>query len=187
MDDRQEGVSTGSRPDTLTPARGTGILTAAVSVALVALLWACAGPMAQWTAPEAPFAEHVYLIERDYTSTWHALLRVFHDLPRGKIAEASPSRGRIVLQDVEVPVPGHCDCGRMGKKPLDGNAVRTTRVRINRQAPQQTRLVIRCTYQLDVPFEDIYGKKVRVRTVECASSGRFEGQIHRRVLRLLQP
>jgi hypothetical protein len=128
----------------------------------------------------------VFTIERDYRTTWNAVMRAVTDLPGHTIQSSRKKKGTIVVAPVTVMAEGYCDCGNIGEDRLTGPATRTTTIRLKQKSPPQTHMEISCKYSAVYTWKDVYGKVVRTSTIECASSGRFERELHRSVMRYTQ-
>jgi hypothetical protein len=124
-----------------------------------------------------------FTIERDYKTTWNAVIRAVTDLPGHAIQSSKKKKGTIVVAPVTVTTEGYCDCGNIGEDRLTGPATRATTIRLKQKSPPQTQMEISCKYSTVYTWKDVYGKVVRRSTIECASSGRFERELHRSVMR----
>jgi hypothetical protein len=127
-----------------------------------------------------------FTIERDYKTTWNATIRAVMDLPGHTIQSSVKRKGTIVVEPVTVDIEGYCDCGNIGEDRLTGPATRTTTIRLKQKTPPQTLVEISCKYSTVYTWKDVYGKAVRKATIECASSGRFERELYRSVMRYTQ-
>ncbi|MBW1744624.1 MAG: hypothetical protein JRJ47_14540 [Deltaproteobacteria bacterium] len=147
---------------------------------------ACARKVTNLESPVTHSPHMTFTIERDYKTTWNATIRAVTDLPGHTIQSSVKRKGTIVVEPVTVKIEGYCDCGNIGEDQLPGPATRTTTIRLKQKSPPQTLVEISCKYSTVYTWKDVYGKVVRTSTIECASSGRFERELHQRVMRYTQ-
>ena len=126
-------------------------------------------------------------MERDYKTTWNALIRALGQMPDADVWYKAIEEGKITLRDSEVPVYGNCQCGTVGDNPLRGLAVRATSIDVGQEAPQITRIRIRCSYTLPFSWPNIYGRSAMQQSIECVSTGRFEQDLFERTAKFLYP
>ncbi|MBI9074612.1 MAG: hypothetical protein JEZ02_04300 [Desulfatibacillum sp.] len=126
-------------------------------------------------------------MERDYKTTWNALIRALDQMPDADLWYKSIEEGKITLRDTEVPVYGNCLCGTVGDNDLRGLAVRATSIDVGKEAPQLTRIRIHCTYTLPFSWPNVYGRSSMQQDIECISTGRFEQGLFERASRFLFP
>jgi hypothetical protein len=127
-----------------------------------------------------------FTIERDYKTTWNAVVRAVDDLSDHAIQSSVKRRGIIILAPVTLTTDGYCDCGTMGEDRLAGPVTRITTIRLRKRSPPETQMEVSCKYFIVYTWKDVYGKVVRTSDIECASSGRFERELFLRVVRYTQ-
>lgn len=153
----------------------------------LSLCLACARKVTNLQSPVTHAPQMTFTIERDYKTTWNAVMRAVMDLPGHTIQSSVKRRGTIVVEPVTVMIEGYCDCGNIGDEGLTGPATRITTIRLKQKSPPQTHVEISCKYSTVYTWRDVYGKVVRTSTIECASSGRFERELYQSVIRYTQP
>jgi len=92
-----------------------------------------------------------------------------------------------VIEPVTVLIEDYCDCGKIGESPLTGPAKRETTIRLTSKGPQKTLVETSCKYTTTYTWKDIYGKAMRTEAIACASNGRFEQEVYRRLIRYIYP
>jgi hypothetical protein len=148
----------------------------------LSLCLACARKVTNLESPVTHVPQMTFTIERDYKTTWNAVIRAVTDLPGHAIQSSVKRKGTIVVAPVTVTTAGYCDCGSIGKDRLTGPATRTTTVRLKRKSPPQTQIEVSCKYSTVYTWKDVYGNVVRTSSIACASTGRFERELHRSVM-----
>ena len=150
------------------------------------LCLACTREVTNLEPPVTHTPRMTFTIERDYNTTWNAVIRAVTDFPGQTIQSSAKKKGTIIVAPVTVRTAGYCDCGNVGKDRLIGPAARTTTIRLKRKSSPQTHVEISSKYSTVYTWKDVYGKVVRTSNIECASSGRFERELHRGVMRYTQ-
>jgi len=152
----------------------------------LSLCLACARKVTNLDSPVTHSPQMAFTIERDYKTTWNAMIRAVTDIPGHTIQSSLKKKGTIVVEPVTVVIEGYCDCGSIGEERLAGPATRITTIRLKQKSPPQTHVEISCKYSTVYTWKDIYGKVARTSHIECASSGRFERELHQSVMRYVQ-
>ena len=147
---------------------------------------ACARKVNNLQSPVTHIPHMIFTIERDYNTTWNAVMRAVTDLPGHAVQSSTKRKGTIVVAPVTVTTAGYCDCGSIGEDRLTGPATRTTTIRLKQKSPPQTQMEISCKYSIVYTWKDVYGNVVRTSNIACASTGRFERELHQSVMRYTQ-
>lgn len=94
-----------------------------VGLACAGLAWVAAGGCAAYISPlqPPPYRDHV---DAPYDVTWNALIRAlaFDNVPLRAVAKDS---GVLASDDIVSPIGVYADCGSVGDKPLEGEALVT--------------------------------------------------------------
>ena len=128
-----------------------------------------------------------FIVMRNFQTSWNALVRALDGSPERTIKRQNKKTGTITLQPATIMVQANCDCGKLGDVSLTGSGHRYTRIRLEKQAPQETLLIIHCDYSTTHYWKDIHGKVVRRERITCVSNGRFERELYQRVLGFMSP
>lgn len=161
--------------------------TALISGLALALCWplgGCAskGSPIQLVAPRMTPPAREFTVMRDLETVWNALFRVLGGEKNRAVQTENKRAGVVTLKPVMVDIGSNCDCGKLGNITLTGKARRRTVLTLTRRAPQETALEIVCNYSMTHQWQDIYGRTIRTETVPCISNGRFERELHKKVL-----
>jgi len=141
----------------------------------------------QLISPQIFSPNNAFVVIRDINTTWNALARAL-DGSKDRTVEKENKRAKsITLKPASVVLEDNCDCGGLGDIPLTGTALRRTFVRLQKRAPQETVLKIDCEYSTIHDWKGLDGKAVRAENIPCVSNGRFERELHQRVLGYMSP
>lgn len=164
-------------------------LSSRTKVLLVFLcgLLCCAHEPVQLVSPQIPPPNKRFVVIRDYSTTCNALLRAISKTKGQKVESFHKKTGTLVLEPVTATIEPYCDCGRLGKRALTGEARRKTMVKVRATAPQETLVEISCSYVTGYDWKDRYGEVVRKETIPCISNGRFEQELYHGLIRHLSP
>ncbi len=135
-------------------------------------LLGCARPHVSPLAPPPYRAD----VGAGYDVTWGALVRAVakQNLPLRAIARDS---GVIASDDVVTPIGLYADCGRIGDEPLEGEALVTFTVFVERDGAAATRLQINSNMRTQAHRRGSSGKLKPQPVYACASTGRFEANL----------
>jgi hypothetical protein len=145
------------------------------------LAWIMVGGCAAWISPLPP-PPYRDQIAAPYDVTWNALIRAlaFDNVPLRAVAKDS---GVIASDDIVSPIGVYADCGSLGDKPLEGEALVTFTVFV-RPNGVTTDLQINSkmrTFQLGKP-----GKLKADPNYGCVSTTRWEPNLLDSVRRLVK-
>ncbi len=115
------------------------------------------------------------------------MLRALDAMSNEKVKNHSRQAGKLVLEPVTVSMKAYAYCGKIGKVPLQGQALRKATVSVKARAPQETAVEICCSYSTTHAWKNRYGEVVRIETVPCNSSGKFEQELYGRLIRYMSP
>ncbi len=146
---------------------------------------ACSTTPTGYTPPMGFGPQAVFVVERDYKTTWNALVRAVEQMPHAEIWYKAVGEGKMTLRDTEIPVLDNCQCGTVGASDLRGIAERSTTIDVAQEAPQLTRIRIQCAYTLPFSWPNAYGRDSRQQRIDCLSSGRFEQDLYERTMEFL--
>jgi hypothetical protein len=141
----------------------------------------------QLVSPQISPPDNGFVVMRDIDTTWNALGRVLDGTEERKVQKENKRAKNITLKPALIVLEDNCDCGRLGDTPLTGTAMRRTYIRLQKRAPQETVLNIVCEYSTIHQWKGLDGKVVRTENIPCISNGRFEREIHQRVLGYMSP
>lgn len=150
-------------------------------------LGGCFRQPTRFVPPRIPEPDTDFIVVRDVTATWNALLRALEKDPVVQIASVDRSRRKITLKAGAVDLQTYCDCGHMGKIPLSGRAWRRGTITLSRRAPQETMVHVATRYTTTHDWKDADGHVVRTETIPCVSNGRLERRIYEQAMRFLAP
>ena len=174
---------------TLWPGRRFRLASALKTGMILLALWGCAPQRhpIQLVSPQIPSPNDAFVVMRDIDTTWNALARVLDGTAERKVQKENRRAKKITLKPALVGLEDNCDCGRLGDIPLTGTALRRTFVGLQKRAPQETVLKIVCEYSTILDWKGLDGNVVRTENIPCVSNGKFEREIHQRVLGYLSP
>jgi len=141
----------------------------------------------QLVSPQISSPNNAFIVVRDLDTTWNALARALDGSKERTVQKKDKKTGKITLKPVSVSLEANCDCGSLGDIPLRGKAWRHTVVGLNKRAPQETLLKIVCDYSTIHQWKGLDGKVVRKENIPCISNGRFERELHQRILSFMSP
>ncbi|SHJ02191.1 hypothetical protein SAMN02745216_00934 [Desulfatibacillum alkenivorans DSM 16219] len=157
------------------------------SALIILAVSGCSSSPARYSPPAGPGPQTVFIAERDYQTTWNALMRALEQTTDAEIWYKANEEGKVTLRDAEVPVFRNCLCGTVGDAPLRGLVLRSVTIDLGREAPQLTRIRIQCSYKLPFSWPNVYGRSSMQQDIECISTGRFEQELFDRTARFLYP
>jgi hypothetical protein len=150
-------------------------------------LLSCAHETVQLVPPEIPLPNKRFVVQRDYGTTWNALLRALDHMKAERIKSLRKENGGLVLEPVTVMIEPYCDCGSLGQSPLKGRVRRQSVIEVKANAPQETLVEISSSYATVYKWKDRHGKVLRKETIPCISNGRFEQALYHDLMRYMSP